>query len=175
MDELRTVMKLLLCPKQCIHQYFENYFDHNEYNNESHLQESDACKTKCWFCLPTCQTHHPIKSADKNGTIKTLRSIFCDRNKHPMILASKLPKMIIDHIKKHDQKDSIWPSLSVSKVPNSHAHTLVLALIAVNVLTPKLKKIKPADEYEEVILTVVKNAEGKQLWETDQPWEELIG
>merc|ERR1712038_1241091 len=112
------------------------------------------------------QIYHPIKDANKDGVIKALRSIFCDRNNYPMILASKLPKMILDHINKHEQKDSIWPQLRVSRIPNSHVHTLVLALIAVNILTPELKKIKPADEYEEVILTATENAEGKQLWET---------
>ena len=85
----------------------------------------------------------------------------------------KTTKMIIDHIRKHDQKDSIWPGLP--KVPNSYAHTLVLALITANVLTPTLKRLKPTNEYEQVILIAAENAEGKQLWETDQPWEELIG
>ena len=172
MGKLRTVMKLLLLPKQCVHQYLEIKFDHNENNDESDVQPSEPCRTKCWFCSPSYQPH-PIRNASKDAVIKALRSIFCNRNRHPIILSSKLPKMILDHINKHEQKDSIWPDLS--KVENSYAHMLVLALIAVDVLEPKLEKLKPQDEYKQVILIAAENAEGKQLWETDHPWETLYG
>lgn len=170
MDDLKSMMKLLIFPQKCIHKYLEDEF--NECGDDGRCAVDLGPCGKCWYCSAnSTDSHHPIRSLCKDHAIDVLERIFLGQNKNP-VHATKLPKLINDHPKNH----TIWGLTKKEKIPNSYAYSLVLALIAVDMFDTTMTEVKEENGKltERMILTPALNDDGI-LWKSSSLWTKLLG